>query len=780
MKVARHQSREKWPASKIRCLRERPYCSSCLKRRLPCEYEVPHKPGTPNSLSSSSAPRAQSKSPGIDRALQDDALHDAFIPMANSNPSAASAINECMSSVTTTDHMTLDEGFTLRGTGQAQSQAPPVIDFSSMFADNNCFSTLDTNLGWIFSNNFEDIFASIPPSPGAAEPKATVGLPVERPELQKFQTGDLLLNDLDTQIAIPDLPLPTPRDRCSPDDAWPMEWHASTEQRLVLPSLGQSSDGQLIEFGSFYSLSPITETTRATMSGSIRIPLQRIPWQAVSLANFPSKEKLDHCIDLYFRHFDYIFPILHRATFDPAEFPLLTLSAACIGACYTTFYGAQTFSNSLSELIRRLITFMAEYDQRFVRTEYYVISQLLQSVQGYCCGSRRLFELSESARSALVNNAKNMGLFRYRVPPIDENLNLEGRWREWIRQERLRRLGWAVYELDSSVSYLHNNRPYLSNADIDMEMPSAPEHWEVQSAQAWGALHPWTGRTPRPLRFRPLIRSLFDDTERALAKLDRSHDRIVLLTFVQMMWGVKEMKASPFGDMIPGTVQASEGQMKLQGLIDRFLYLRTNPVAAATLTRRELACAFRQVQMIHMSHLYAAGDLMDWLYPLLRRGPEYESAKARMMKWASQDAVQVREVAFHSSQTLAVFREHQANFPHEPFTAFHAGAVLWCVADLLPKSSSMHTSPGIRLDRLVSHERETVAVKEWIQTGGPQVVSIYGVPNLTAKDGKTQVLEELAALLKRMKPWGIAHNFLKVVTRLMAFQACNLDTCLGG
>lgn len=90
--------------------------------------------------------------------------------------------------------------------------------------------------------------------------------------------------------------------------------------------------------------------------------------------------------------------------------------------------------------------YQAEHDRRFVRTESYLAAQLLQGTHGFCSGSERLFELSESCRSTLVHHAKCMGLFRYEAPqPIGDLSSQGASWHEWIRQERLRRLGWAVY-----------------------------------------------------------------------------------------------------------------------------------------------------------------------------------------------------------------------------------------------------------------------------------------------------------------------------------------------
>ena len=89
----------------------------------------------------------------------------------------------------------------------------------------------------------------------------------------------------------------------------------------------------------------------------------------------------------------------------------------------------------------------AEYDPRHVRTGNYLTAQLLQGIHGFASGSKRLFELSESNRSSMINNARNMGLFRmHRLNyPSSDAGSLEQQWEVWIHAERLRRIAWAIY-----------------------------------------------------------------------------------------------------------------------------------------------------------------------------------------------------------------------------------------------------------------------------------------------------------------------------------------------
>jgi Fungal specific transcription factor domain len=84
-----------------------------------------------------------------------------------------------------------------------------------------------------------------------------------------------------------------------------------------------------------------------------------------------------------------------------------------------------------------------------------------------------------------------MGLFRHENQKSTvRKTSVEEEWHDWIEEESLRRLGWAVYKYDASVAYLHNNRPFLSTGDINLNMPASAEHWAAESAYTWADLHP--------------------------------------------------------------------------------------------------------------------------------------------------------------------------------------------------------------------------------------------------------------------------------------------------
>jgi hypothetical protein len=304
-----------------------------------------------------------------------------------------------------------------------------------------------------------------------------------------------------------------------------------------------------------------------------------------------------------------------------------------------------------------------------------------------------------------------------------------------------------------------------------MDLPSSTADWDANSPQAWAALHPWTESTPKPRRFRATIRTFFDGTPNPLPAIkEDQHRLLIILTLVRMLWTLKEIKGSPICDLVNKPNHTDEDRRNLVAALGMS---QESPAAlSAPYAGKALAPVVRRAQMVHMAHLYAAGDLMDWLYPLLRSGSDAEKAKARMVRWANFSPTRVREVAYHCAQTLSIICRYPYNLPLEAFNAFHSGVTLWCMAVALPHDTRRgHQGQVIRLDLLPEQSGHSgldnrPEVSSWIQNGGPQVVSLFGVPSLGSRQGRQQVLEQTAEVLKGMQVWGIAQNFLNVVVEL--------------
>lgn len=546
-------------------------------------------------------------------------------------------------------------------------------------------------------------------------------------------------------------------------------WNSSKppQNHITLPALG-SGGVESSSTSRFFPTISVDQDTREGMLKLLASPFEHNPVQSLDISRFPCKEKVEHCLDVYFAHFQPMLEVVHQPTFNPDKDLLVTLTMVCVGASYTTYTGAREFLTSLSELIWKLLAFLVDRDRRVTRTSSYITAQLLQGTLGYCGGSEKLFELSESCRSTLIHHAKCMGLFRLETSPVPQpDAPVEELWRKWIAAEGLRRLGWAVYKYDASVAYLHNNRPFLSTGDINLNLPGSAEHWAAESAMAWASLHPSSRTLPPTPRLRPTLRMLFDESLNPTEQIpDTEHCFLVLLTLVRMLWSLKEIRSSPINDLISPTA-FDDGPKAILRVIHRLAVPITS--LSHTHTKAEIDRLVHRMQLIHIAHIYAAGDLMNWLYPYLRNDSETECARIRMYQWAHEDPARTREVAYHCAQLMGLLRHYPKVMPLEPLLTFHAGVVLSCVAALIPTNAAREDGhgPSIPLDRLepgcgrVSRRQE-----DWVRHGGAEQVSLYGVPSLCCATGRQQVLDQTATLLKRQTVFGVAENLAKVVLSL--------------
>lgn len=301
-----------------------------------------------------------------------------------------------------------------------------------------------------------------------------------------------------------------------------------------------------------------------------------------------------------------------------------------------------------------------------------------------------------------------------------------------------------------------------------MDLQISTKHWEAPSEHAWAALHPWT-QTPRSLRFRPLLRSFFHNPREAQAGISDDHHRLpIILTIMRTLYTVRELEGNPASDFFQGGPSHAEDRALLLHILNHFLVSPRSPQALSTST--SLVDVVHRLQTVHMAHIVSGGAFTDWLYPLLRGGAEFESAQERMRKWAAEDSSRIRDQAFHCGQILGLVREYPFNIPQEAFNVYHAGTLLWCLSALLAQHPARSTGlefPSCRLDFLGDYESQPlVNIREWIQRGQSRNLSLHGVPDLLTDDGRDQLLHQTAEMLRGMRVWGIAQNFLRVVLKL--------------
>ncbi|KJK73508.1 hypothetical protein H634G_11243 [Metarhizium anisopliae BRIP 53293] len=247
------------------------------------------------------------------------------------------------------------------------------------------------------------------------------------------------------------------------------------------------------------NLDCIDESTRQAMITLVNTTNNH-NWPVVDVALLPSTRTLSMCINLYFRHFHDTLPIIPHIglrTYDTLP-PILLLAMAAIGAMYSRDkYGGLAIA--LNELVRRIIIYTRENDQRAMFDLSFAQASLLQSVFGLFCGSRMLYQHAEISRGSLVTAARRMHLLR---PSLSFVKELQRNGNEFSQEElkkaqaddeERRNLGWGIYVghpickpgsfaltnvmqlYDMQISALLNVAPLLSVGEINVPLPTGDE-----------------------------------------------------------------------------------------------------------------------------------------------------------------------------------------------------------------------------------------------------------------------------------------------------------------
>ena len=301
--------------SKIRCFAERPSCSSCAKRNLPCVYEknsATRPSRVASTVSRTTEQHANSIQLSVNETPKGNLSHSRLLPLATGEVEADAGIPESF----------LNTSGDISGT---QSQIDGLDlgadvahlcndDFLGAFNGNFDGTDFNSNLGWIFEPSMYSSFNNYSEPSFTLNPMDLPGNPIPRPRASQIEHlhDEQLPNvegNSEKDASIAALSISHLQEGCSSDDPWPMEWHAtapSAVRNIVLPSLGddmQDSNSCL----RYFPTTSVTCATHLALQEYLQIPSRGSPWQSISLPNFPSKERLDYCIDMYFAHFHPVY-----------------------------------------------------------------------------------------------------------------------------------------------------------------------------------------------------------------------------------------------------------------------------------------------------------------------------------------------------------------------------------------------------------------------------------------------------------------------------------------
>jgi hypothetical protein len=196
-------------------------------------------------------------------------------------------------------------------------------------------------------------------------------------------------------------------------------------------------------------------------------------------------------IRIFFTHFEYQAAVIHHPSLkssDDLPDPLLAIMIA-IGATYSRERHSCRFSIVLIDVARLSTQLAIELDNSMMRDPMVLYALALICYSGIWCGNKRLFELCESLRGAVITYCRRMQQMRFIPNRAGSESSVNGseeQWHIWIQMETRKRLSWVIYGLDCVFPCLLYLPASFALAEfMSIECPCDEEFWQATTAQRW-------------------------------------------------------------------------------------------------------------------------------------------------------------------------------------------------------------------------------------------------------------------------------------------------------
>ncbi|KAK6383928.1 hypothetical protein LTS17_003220 [Exophiala oligosperma] len=217
--------------------------------------------------------------------------------------------------------------------------------------------------------------------------------------------------------------------------------------------------------------------------------------------DFPSIAACNAFMQLFFEHFNQLLPIIHQASFDPAqEAWLLVLSVMAIGSRYSQQSVAVECADILQEFVHR--AFQATIAKHYDSTcePWLAQSGLLNQIGMQFSADLRLTEVGQSNRSLVTSICRKVNCFKEADRSIDtlRSLPKEEAWKIWSHRESMSRLAYAVWFVDGQYALYHDLTPIFPTELLRVQLPCPESLWRAPSATTWRNILKQNGKFAEP------------------------------------------------------------------------------------------------------------------------------------------------------------------------------------------------------------------------------------------------------------------------------------------
>lgn len=279
----------------------------------------------------------------------------------------------------------------------------------------------------------------------------------------------------------------SPPNEASEEDKWPYKWNPASQAITAAKPIELPGNHPLRHDHEFHF--DISHQRYQKVIAFLLEPARR-GFNFHSL-HFPDLETTNIFIRLFFTHFEHQMPVIHRPSLqscDDLPDPLLAAMIA-IGAIYSRERHTCRFSIVLVDMARLSSNIALEMNNRLMRDPKFIYALTIICYAGLWCGNKRLFELSENLRAAVVTYCRQIRDSEFILTREDLKRfgnSMEGRWQVWIWKESRKRLLWVIYSLDCMFPCLLYLPASTSVAEfMAIECPCDEDFWHAATANRW-------------------------------------------------------------------------------------------------------------------------------------------------------------------------------------------------------------------------------------------------------------------------------------------------------
>ncbi|KAK9318345.1 fungal-specific transcription factor domain-containing protein [Lipomyces starkeyi] len=197
-------------------------------------------------------------------------------------------------------------------------------------------------------------------------------------------------------------------------------------------------------------------------------------------------------LNLYWVHFDPLYPILHRATFDPTVVePALLIAIVTIGMAYSSDREASNLAIVIHRKFRNIVFLMIE-DQPQVQLWVHQ-TLLLTNYFDKMLGSTVQYDMSQffhGTNIALMHFSGYLkGLTEPPVVETNDSVFADHQWKKWIEFETTKRTAFFAFICDTQHATLFRHSPILSAFEVRLELPSTDACWVAADGVEFYHMH---------------------------------------------------------------------------------------------------------------------------------------------------------------------------------------------------------------------------------------------------------------------------------------------------